>query len=61
MKRREFIAGLGVAAWPLAGHAQQSQRLRRIAMLGVVASSDVTAFAKVLAQAGWIEGRKSGD
>ena len=30
MRRREFIAGLGAAAWPLPVHAQQGERLRRI-------------------------------
>jgi hypothetical protein len=34
MNRREFIAGLGTAAaWPLATHAQQGDRVRRIGVL----------------------------
>jgi hypothetical protein len=32
MRRREFITLLGsTATWPLAAHAQQSERMRRIA------------------------------
>jgi hypothetical protein len=33
MRRRDFIAGLGGAAWALAARAQQGERMRRIGVL----------------------------
>jgi putative tryptophan/tyrosine transport system substrate-binding protein len=63
MRRREFIAGLGAAAWPLVARAQQSERVRRI---GVLQSGDendpeakriYSAFTHALADLGWIDGR----
>ncbi len=65
MRRREFIkviAGSGVA-WPLAAHAQQGERVRRIGVLIARAaadaetSEDVGAFAQGLAELGWTIGR----
>jgi putative tryptophan/tyrosine transport system substrate-binding protein len=59
-RRREFIAGLGAAAWPLAARAQ-SDRVRRIAFLHALAANDPEAQARVavlqqaLAQLGWTE------
>ncbi len=42
MKRREFIALIGVAsAWPLAAHAQGPNRMRQLGVLMGLASSDV--------------------
>ena len=61
MRRREFIAGLGVAAWPLVAVAQQSSRLRRIGVLQGIgddpqAEARSRAFLDGLQQLGWTEG-----
>jgi putative ABC transport system substrate-binding protein len=63
MRRREFISLLGgVAAWPLAAHAQQAQRMRRIGVLIGFAETDpdvkswFAAFRGALAKLGWTEG-----
>jgi putative ABC transport system substrate-binding protein len=60
MRRREFIAALGSAvALPLASHAQQPERMRRIGVL-VTANDPVDLIAAVvpeLARLGWVEGR----
>jgi putative tryptophan/tyrosine transport system substrate-binding protein len=63
MRRRAFIAALGGAAvWPLAAHAQQPNRVRRIGVLMGYAETDPTAqaflatFRQGLAALGWSEG-----
>jgi hypothetical protein len=63
MKRREFITLLGGAvAWPLAGWAQQGDRVRRIGVLTVADENDplarrlVSAFTQALADLGWTDG-----
>ena len=66
MRRREFIkiiAGGSASAWPIAAHAQQGERVRRIAVLIARAAADpeategVGAFAQGLAELGWTIGR----
>jgi len=65
MRRREFITLLGgaAAAWPLAGHAQQPERMRRIGALINFVEDDpatkarVAAFRQGLERRGWSEGR----
>jgi ABC-type uncharacterized transport system substrate-binding protein len=65
MRRREFITLLGgaAAAWPLAGGAQQADRVRRIGVLMNLAADDpegqgrLAAFLQGLQQLGWTAGR----
>jgi len=64
--RRQFIGLLGgAAAWPLAAHAQQSERMRRIGVLMNRAADDpqgqarLSAFQQALQQLGWIDGRNA--
>jgi putative ABC transport system substrate-binding protein len=59
MQRREFIAGLGAAAWPLAVRAQQPDRIRRVGILNDGLGEDLgnKAFLDGLAQLGWTVGR----
>jgi putative tryptophan/tyrosine transport system substrate-binding protein len=63
MRRREFVAGLsGALASPLAGRAQQADRVRRIGVLmpdenDPVAKTIVSAVTQALADLGWTDGR----
>jgi putative tryptophan/tyrosine transport system substrate-binding protein len=64
MRRRELITLLGVAAaWPIAARAQQSDRMRRIAVLMNNAEDDpegqarAAAFRQGLQALGWTEGK----
>jgi putative tryptophan/tyrosine transport system substrate-binding protein len=65
MQRREFIMLVGgtVAAWPLAGRAQQGERIRRVSVLMGYPEDDsdaqswLSAFKQKLTALGWSEGR----
>ena len=65
MRRRDFITLLGgaAAAWPVAAHAQQRDRMRRIGvfMPGVADDPEYqarnAAFLQGLGELGWIVGR----
>src|SRR5215475_13094788 len=60
MRRREFLAGISAAAWPLATRAQQ----RTVPVIGFLHSQSlesmrdkIGAFAQGLAETGFVEGR----
>src|SRR5262245_51143038 len=68
MRRREFITLLGGAAataLPLAAHAQQGERVRRIGALMPFDENDpvgktiVSAFTQALADLSWTDGRNA--
>jgi putative ABC transport system substrate-binding protein len=59
MRRREFIAGLGAAAWPAVARGQPAMPV--IGFLGpaspAVANPWLGAFVQRLGELGWVEGR----
>jgi putative tryptophan/tyrosine transport system substrate-binding protein len=65
VRRREFVAlfSAAAAAWPIAGHPQQPERMRRIGVLMHLQENDtegqarITVFRDTLRALGWIEPR----
>jgi hypothetical protein len=65
VNRRAFISLIGgaVAAWPPVAHAQQPDRMRRVAVLMHLPANDAegrarfTAFLQGLERLGWSDGR----
>jgi putative ABC transport system substrate-binding protein len=62
MKRRTFIALIvsAAATWPLTGHAQQVDRMRRVGVLmstGTTDPSYLAVFVQALRKLGWIDGQ----
>ena len=65
MRRRDFIKVIAgsAATWPLAGHAQQPARMRRVSVLLGLPENDpetrarLRAFRLGMRDTGWVEGR----
>ena len=56
MRRREFIAGLGAAAWPVLGRAQQAGRSPTIGYLtSSELASSLPGFRQGLSETGYVE------
>jgi putative tryptophan/tyrosine transport system substrate-binding protein len=62
IRRRDFITLLaGAVTWPLAGYAQQPNRMRRIAVLMGTATTELgksylATFMRRLEELGWVDG-----
>jgi len=66
VRRRDFVTLIGgAAAWPLAAHAQQGERMRRVGVLMNLPADDpegqarLAAFLQELQEAGWAVGRNA--
>ena len=63
MRRRELIAGLAMAAWPISASGQEANRVRRIGVLVGLSQDDpgmkprLIALRQGLDELGWVEGR----
>jgi putative ABC transport system substrate-binding protein len=62
MRRRDLIAGLGAAGWPLAGWAQPAERVQRIGVIFAVGENNgwqpySSPYTQALADLGWTDGR----
>ena len=60
MRRREFIAGLGMTVWPRLARAQQT-KIWRIGMLDAASqqlnAANLAAFRQRLRELGYVEGQ----
>ncbi|TMJ90031.1 MAG: ABC transporter substrate-binding protein, partial [Alphaproteobacteria bacterium] len=61
MQRRKFIklVGCGAVTWPLAVHAQQPTKIKRIGLLRAAQQPEheLAAFLRALAERGYVQGR----
>src|SRR5918993_2516813 len=59
MRRREFMAGLAVAAWPLVARAQQPGKVHTILWVSTEAEPDpfIAGFREGMRALGYVEGR----